>query len=109
MPAKCRRESTRILPSRTRVASPRVIRQIATLPGTETIMVRAMLLVVCGCVLAASPSKAADDPDVPAILKRLASETFAERDAAHKQLRSLGLKALPAVKAGQANPDPVIA
>src|SRR5205807_1913184 len=51
----------------------------------------------------------AADPDPAALVRRLGSQTYADREAAAKQLRVLGAAALPAVTAGAADPDPEIA
>jgi RNA polymerase sigma factor (sigma-70 family) len=54
---------------------------------------------------------AADGPAQPpppkpeALVKQLGSDEFAEREAAGKKLRSLGLAALPAIRAGMKDPD----
>ena len=60
----------------------------------------------------APPAKGADKPPPPAaaeaegLVKQLGSPTFADREAADRKLRDLGVKAKPAVKAAMTNPDP---
>jgi hypothetical protein len=45
------------------------------------------------------------DAEIRALVKQLGHNRFAEREAAEKRLRELGVKALPAVKAGITDPD----
>ena len=52
-------------------------------------------------------ARAADDP--AKLVKQLGSANFAEREAAEKKLRELGVKALPAIKSGLADADPEVA
>jgi hypothetical protein len=54
----------------------------------------------------ASTAAGADpsDAEVRALVKQLGADRFADRAAADKRLRELGVKALPAIKAGMANP-----
>ena len=49
------------------------------------------------------------DAEVRALVKQLGADRFADREAAEKRLRELGVKALPAIKAGMADPDPEVA
>jgi hypothetical protein len=44
-----------------------------------------------------------------ALVKQLGADRFADRESAEKRLRVLGVKALPAIKAGMTDPDPEIA
>src|SRR4051812_45844847 len=53
--------------------------------------------------LVAGTARGADDP--AGLVARLAAPAFAEREAAGRKLRDLGVKALPAVTAGCASPD----
>jgi hypothetical protein len=53
--------------------------------------------------LAAGPARGADDP--AALVARLAAPAFADREAAGRKLRDLGVKALPAVAAGCSSAD----
>jgi hypothetical protein len=53
--------------------------------------------------LVAGTARGADDP--ADLVARLAAPAFAEREAAGRKLRELGVKALPAVTAGCASPD----
>jgi RNA polymerase sigma factor (sigma-70 family) len=59
------------------------------------------------------PTSAAAEGPAPAkpetLVKQLGSDEFAEREAAGDKLRSLGLSAVPAVRAGMKNADPEIA
>jgi hypothetical protein len=49
------------------------------------------------------------DAEVRALVKQLGGDRFASREMAAKQLRELGVRALPAIKAGMADPDPEVA
>jgi hypothetical protein len=45
------------------------------------------------------------DAEIRALVKQLGHSRFAEREAAEKRLRELGVKALPAIRAGMADAD----
>src|SRR5690348_3029020 len=70
----------------------------------------ALLAVAIGVVvggLAGGSGRAgleAADVEARALVKRLGSDRFSNRDTAQKRLRELGVKALPALKAGMADP-----
>jgi RNA polymerase sigma factor (sigma-70 family) len=57
----------------------------------------------------AQPPPPKPRPNAEALVKQLGSDEFAEREAAGKKLRSLGLAALPAIRAGMKDPDLEIA
>jgi hypothetical protein len=50
-------------------------------------------------------SSTVSDAEVQALVKQLGADGFADREAAEKRLRELGVKALPAIKAAMADPD----
>jgi hypothetical protein len=58
-------------------------------------------LVGVSAAAGANPS----DAELRALVKQLGAARFADREAADKRLRELGVKALPAIKAGMANPN----
>jgi hypothetical protein len=70
-------------------------------------------IIITALMFAPALQVAADDPppakDAAALVQQLGSKSFPAREAAEKQLRELGLAALPAIKAGMMNPDAEIA
>lgn len=48
-------------------------------------------------------------PDVAATIRQLGAESWSDREAAHRSLSSMGDRALPALRAAAASPDPEIA
>jgi hypothetical protein len=67
----------------------------------------ALLIAGMEGVAALSAGEGADpaDAEIRALVKQLGHSRFAEREAAGKRLRELGVKALPAIKAGITDPD----
>lgn len=71
------------------------------------IRARRTWLAVCLCSAVAVPAARIGhaEPDPSALVKRLGSEDYGEREDATAALRALGEKAFPAVRAGTASPD----
>jgi hypothetical protein len=80
--------------------------------GVISIRMAALLAVAVGAViggLAVVSAEVRADVEARALVKQLGADHFAVREAASKRLRELGVKALPAIKAGMADPDPEVA
>jgi len=79
--------------------------------GAISFLIPALLMVAAGALLdgraGVSGGAGAHPPDAEAraLVKQLGADRFADRKAADKRLRELGAKALPALKAGMADPD----
>ena len=86
--------------------------------GASPFRIAALLAVVVGVLVAGVGGLAVlfggeganpTDAEVRALVKKLGSNRYADRATAQKRLRELGVKALPAIKAGMADPDPEVA
>lgn len=67
--------------------------------------------VLVGGLAVVSGGEGANPPDaeIRALVKQLGADRFADRETAEQRLRELGVKALPAIKAGMADPDSEVA
>lgn len=67
----------------------------------------AVVLITFGTpdVSSGGEEKQPTDGEISALVKRLGAGRFADREAAEKRLRELGVKALPAIKNGMVDPD----
>jgi formylglycine-generating enzyme required for sulfatase activity len=64
--------------------------------------------VVCAAVALPAAKTGHAEPDPVALVKRLGTEDYSEREKAGEALKALGEKALPAVRAGIASADPEV-